>query len=72
MPQEKMSRLNTVYTGRLFHCYMLDESMSFLGCRVYLYAFLLFLIQNPVIKHVDPDHMPHYVASDLSLLCLPI
>ena len=27
-------------------------------------------MENPVRKHVDPDQMPHYVASDLGLHCL--
>ena len=33
-------------------------------------AFILFLIENPVSKVVDPDQMPHYVTSDLGLHCL--
>ena len=33
---------------------------------------MLFFIENPVSKHVDPDQTPHYVASDLGLHCLSI
>ena len=35
-------------------------------------AFILFLMENPVAHTVDPDQMPHYVASDLGLHCLPM
>ena len=32
----------------------------------------LFLMKNPVSKQCRPDQMPHYVASDLGLHCLPM
>ena len=38
-------------------------------CRVYFVALILFWMANPV-SNVDPDQMPHYVASDLGLHCL--
>ena len=37
------------------------------GVRIYYVAFILFLMENPVSKTVDPDQTPHYVASDLGL-----
>ena len=40
-----------------------------LGVLVYFVAFL-FLMENPVSKHADPDQRPHHVASDLGLQCL--
>ena len=39
---------------------------------VYFVAFILFLMENPVSNTVDPDQMPHYVAFDLGLHCLPM
>ena len=35
-------------------------------------AFSLFLMENLLANNVDPDQMPHYVASDLGLHCLPM
>ena len=35
-------------------------------------AFIVFLMENPIRNNVDPDQMPHYVASDLGLHCLPL
>ena len=32
-------------------------------------AFSLFLFENPVTNNVDPDQMPHTVASDLGQQC---
>ena len=29
-------------------------------------------MESPVKNNVDPDQMPHYVVSDLGLLCLPM
>ena len=68
--------------GILTHCILVDSStvsclttpfvilgLSGLFCR------FLFLMENSVCKHfysVDPDQMPHYVASDLGLHCLPM
>ena len=49
----------------------------FKGCQVYLVAFILFLIENPV-NNVDPDRrhimwrLTHYVASDLGLHSLSL
>ena len=43
-----------------------------LGCHVSFVALVLFLMKNPIANNVDPDQIPHYVASDLSLHCLPM
>ena len=44
-------RFKTLYTGGLFHCYMLDESIChFGGSRVYFVAFILFSMEIPVSK----------------------
>ena len=39
---------------------------------MYFVAFILFLRENSVSKQCRPDQMPHYVASDLGLHCLPM
>ena len=57
-----------LYTGRLFHLYMLDESIChFRGiCRFYSNFY------GNLTNTVDPDQTPHYVASYMGLHCLPI
>ena len=48
---------------------------SFKGYLVYFFIFIIFLIEIPVSKHVDPDQTPHSaenVAFDLGLHCLPM
>ena len=65
----------------LTHCILVDSSiaicwtssfvilgMSGLFCHFYSIFLWLILLANPV----DPDQMPHYVASDLGLQCLPM
>ena len=43
--------MNPLYTGGLFHCYLLDEPIfHFKERSVYFVAFILFLIENPVSK----------------------
>ena len=61
--------LNPLYTNRLFHCYMLGESICHLGslglfCRFY------FLCKILLANNAEPDQTPHDVASDLGLQCL--
>ena len=53
---------------------MLDESIChFRSVRsILLPKVILFLMENPVSKPVDPDQMPHHVASDQGLHCLPM
>ena len=48
---------------------MLDVSIcQFRGCRFFPIFGGNILLANTV----DPDQMPHYVASDLGLHCLPV
>ena len=45
------------------------------GLFVIFVTFILLLMENWKIllaNNVDPDQMPHYVASDLGLHCLPM
>ena len=64
--------IKTLYTGGLFHCYMLDESICQLGvsglfCRFYsIFRWKILLTNN-----VETDKTPHDVASDLGLRRLP-
>ena len=67
------SSLNPVYTGGLFHCYMLDEFICHFRSVGSVVLFLFYLLWKILLaKDVDPDQMPHYVASDLGLHCLPM
>ena len=62
---------NPLYTGRLFHCYILDESnCHFRGVGSILLLLFYFLWKILLANTVDPDQMPHYVAIDLGLHCL--
>ena len=53
---------------------MLDKSIyHFKGVRsILLLLFYFFFMEILIANNVDPDQMPHYVASDLSLHCLPM
>ena len=42
------SILNPLYTGGLFHCYMLDESICHIGVSGLFYRFYSILMENPV------------------------
>ena len=42
------------------------------GVGSYFVAFILFLWKILLANDVDPDRMPHDVASDLGLHCLPM
>ena len=59
-------------TGRLFHCYILDESIChFRGVGSVLLPLFYFFLWKILLANIeDPDQMPHYVASDLGLHCL--
>ena len=47
--------VNALYTGGLFNCYMLDESIChFKGVESYFVALILVLMENPVSKHCRP------------------
>ena len=64
-------KLNPLYTGRLFHCYMLDESICHFRC-LFCYFYSSFGGKIMLANTVDPDQMPHYVGSDQGLYCLPM
>ena len=52
---------------------MLNESICHLrGERLILSLLFYFLLKILYANNVDPDQMPHYVASDLDLHCLPM
>ena len=62
-----------LYTGGLFHCYMLDESVCDFRVSGQFCCFnSIFWQKILLVDNEDPDQMPHYVASDLGLLCLPM
>ena len=51
---------------------MLAESICYFRVVGTFVAFILFLMEVLLANSVDPDQMPHYVASDLGLHCLPM
>ena len=64
----------------LTHCILVNSStgicwmspfvilgMPVLFCHYYIFNGKILLVNN-----VDPDQIPHYVASDLDLHCLPV
>ena len=56
-----------------FHWYMLDESIChFRGIRSIISLLFYFRWKTLLANSVDPDQMPHYMASDLGIHCLPI
>ena len=63
---------NPLYTGRLFRCSMLDESICHLGVSGLFCSFYCFSWKILSANTVDPIQTPHYVASDLGLHCLPM
>ena len=70
-PAEKS--VNPQYTGGLFHCYMLDESIChFTGVRSILSLLFYLLFENPLSKQCRLYQVPGYVASNLGLHCLPM
>ena len=57
----------------MFHCYILGQSIChFRGVGSILSILFYFLRKILLANSVEPDQMPHYVASDLGLHCLPI
>ena len=70
---ELSTPLNSLYTGRLFHCYVLDEFICHFRSVGFIYRFYsIFLWKILLACNVGPDLTPHYVASDLGLHCLPM
>ena len=52
---------------------MVDESIcDFRAVGSILLLLFYFLWKILLANNVDPDQMPHYVASDLGLHCLPM
>ena len=65
--------LNPLYTGGLFHCYMLAESICQLrGVGSILSLLFYFRWKIQLASNLGPVQMSHYVASDLGLQCLPM
>ena len=64
---------NPSVTGRLYHCYMLDESAChFRGVGSILLLLFLFDGKFLLANTEEPDQMPHYMASNLGLHWLSI
>ena len=61
-----------VYWWTLPLLYIGWDHLSFEGCWVNFVPFtgILILMETLIANSVDPDQMPHYVASDLGLRCL--
>ena len=67
------NKINPLYTGGLFHCCMLDKSIChFRGVSSILSLLFYFWWKVLLANNVDPHQMPHHVASDLGLHCLPM
>ena len=71
-PYNSETVFNPLYTGRLFHCYMLEESIChFRGVRSTLSLLFYFWRKILLSNTVDPIQKPHYFTSDLDLhICL--
>ena len=64
---------NPLHTGRLFHFYMLDESIChFRDVESILSLVFYFLWKSLSANNGALDQMPHHLASYLGLRCLPI
>ena len=75
LKSEDMSsnKINPLYTGRVFHCCMLDESIChFRGVGSVLLLLFYFWWKILLANNVDPGQMPHCVESDQGLHCLPM
>ena len=73
LPKIGIIILNPLYTGRLFYCYMLDKSICHVRGVVSILSLLFYCWWKILlVNSVDPDQMPHCVASDLGLHCLPM
>ena len=66
--------LNPLFAGELFHCYMLEESTCHFRDVGSILLLLVFSVWLKILlaNNVGPDQMPHDVASDLGLHCLPV
>ena len=64
---------NPLFNGRLLHCYMLDASTCHLRGVWSILSFLFYFSWKILLANSeDPEMMPHYVASDQGLHCLPM
>ena len=71
--EDEPIHFNPLYTGGLFHYYMLDESIFHIRVNGSILSFLLYFWWKILLANtVDPDQTPHHVASDMDLDCLPI
>ena len=50
--------VNPLHTGRVFHCYMLDESICHFGGIRYFVAYILFWWKLLLANAVHPDQTP--------------
>ena len=64
--------INPSYTGRLLLFYVGRVHSHFRGVGSILSLLFCFRWQILLANNVDPDQMPHYVASDLGLHYLPM
>ena len=66
--------LNPFMPSGLFHLSLLDRFISNSRGIWFVFSVLSFIIEIHVLNanSVDPDQMPHSVASDLGLHCLPM
>ena len=61
-------QINLLYTDRLFHCNMLDESICHLRGVNSILSLFSILMENPISKQYRPHQMPHYVCLPMTLL----
>ena len=64
---------NLLYTGGLFHCYILNESICHFRVVGSILALLFYFCWKSLLANVvDPDQTPHHLATDFGLHCLPM
>ena len=67
------THLYPLYTGGLFLCYILGESIChFRMSSLFCCFFSIFDGKILLANNLEPDQTPHYVVSDLGLQCLPM
>ena len=69
----KEKQFNPLHNGGLFHRYTLDVSIChFRSVWSNLSLLCYFKWKILLSNNVDPDQMPHHMASNLGLHCLPM
>ena len=64
-------KINPLYSGGIFNCYMLDASIChFRGLGSIKSLLFYFGRKRLLANNEDPDQMQHYVPSNLGLHCL--